>query len=72
MKISRSKNGDIMISQRAYAKRLLKRFNMHSCSLLTTPLPYGLSLFMEDYSANASEIEEMRKVPYHKALESLI
>ena len=72
MKISRSKNGDVVISQRAYAKRLLKRFNMHSCSPLTTPLPYELSLSMEDCPANASEIEEMRKVLYCKALGSLM
>jgi len=61
-----------VISQRAYAKQLLKRFNIHSCSPLTTPLPYGLSLFTEDCLANASETEEMRKVPYHKALGSLM
>jgi len=72
MKINWSKNRDIVISQRVYAKRLLKRFNMHSCSSLTTPLPYGLFLFMEDCPANASEIEEMRKVPYCKALGSLM
>jgi len=72
MKISWSKNGDVVISQRAYAERLLKRFNIHSCSPLTTPLPYGLSLSMEDCSANTSEIEEMRKVPYCEALGSLM
>ena len=72
MKISWSKNGDVVISQRAYAKRLLKRFNVHSCSPLTTPFPYGLSLFTEDCLANISEIEEMRKVPYHEALGSLM
>jgi len=72
MKISRSKNGDVVISQRVYAERLLKRFNMHSCLPLTTPLPYGLSLSTEDCPANASEIEEMRKVPYCEALGSLM
>jgi len=72
MKISQSKNGNVVISRRAYAERLLKRFNMHLCSPLTTPLLYGLSLSMEDYSANTSEIEEMRKVLYHKALGSLM
>jgi len=45
---------------------------MHSCSPLTTPFPYGLSLSTKDCPANASEIEEMRKVPYHKALGSLM
>jgi len=72
MKISQSKNGDVVISQRAYAERLLKRFNMHSCSPLTTPLPYGLSLSTDDCPANVSKIEEMRKVPYHEALGSLM
>jgi len=72
IKISQSKNGDVVISQKAYAKRLLKRFNMHSCLPLTTPLLYGLSLSMEDCPANASEIEEMRKVSYHEALGSLM
>ena len=72
MKISQSKNGDVVISQRAYAEQLLKRFNMHLCSPLTTLLPYGLSLSMEDCPANASEIEEMRKVPYREALGSLM
>ena len=68
IKISRSKNGDVVISQRAYTEWLLKRFNIHSCSPLTIPLPYGLSLSTEDCLANTSEIEEMRKVPYCKAL----
>ena len=72
MKISQSKNGDVVISQRAYAERLLKRFNMHSCLPLTTPLPYELSLSMEYCLANASEIEKIRKVPYHEALELLM
>jgi len=72
MKISQSKNGDVVILQRAYAKRLLKRFNMHSCSPLTIPLRYGLSLSTEDCLANTSEIEEMRKVPYCEALGSLM
>jgi len=72
IKISQSKNRDVVISQRVYAKQLLKRFNIHSCSPLTTPLPYGLSLSMEDCLANTSEIEEMRKVPYCKALGSLM
>jgi len=68
MKISQSKNRDVVISQRAYAERLLKRFNIHLCSPLTIPLLYGLSLSMEDCPANTSEIEEMRKVPYCEAL----
>jgi len=72
MKISQSKNEDVVISQRAYAERLLKRFNMYSYSLLTTPLLYGLSLSMEDCPANTSEIEETRKVSYRKALGSLM
>ena len=72
MKISQSKNGDVVISQRAYAERLLKRFNMYLCSPLTIPLPYGLFLSMEDCPANASEIEEMRKVPYCEVLGSLM
>ena len=72
MRISRNENGDVILSQRAYAERLLKRFNMQSCSPLTTPLPHGLSLSTEDCPANASEVEEMKKIPYRAALGSLM
>jgi len=61
-----------MLSQRAYAEQLLKRFNMHLCSPLTTPLPYELSLSTKDCPTNISEAKEMREVPYQEALRSLI
>ena len=72
MKISRNQSGDITLSQKAYAERLLKRFNMNSCSPHTTPLPHGLSLSIKDYPANPTEVEEMKNIPYREALGSLM
>ena len=68
----RNEYGDIRLSQQAYAERLLKWFNMDSCSLATTPLPCGLSLSAEECPSNPAEVDEMKKIPYQEALGSLM
>jgi len=72
MCIDRNEDGDVTLLQQAYAERLLKHFNMHLCSPLTTPLPQGLSLSIEDCPSTPAEIEEMKKIPYREALGSLM
>jgi len=72
MRIDRDKDRNITLSQKAYTERLLKRFNMSSCLLLTTPLPHGISLSIKDCSSNPMEVEEMKKIPYHEVLGSLM
>jgi len=72
MRITHNNDGDVILSQRAYAERLLKRFNMQSCSPLTTLLPLGLSLTTKDCPMSPSKIKEMKKIPYCAALGSLI
>ena len=72
IRIDRNNSSDVTLSQQAYAERLLKRFNMHLCSPLTTPLPSGLSLSIEDCPSTPTEVDEMKKVPYREALGSLM
>ena len=72
MQIDRKANGDITLSQHAYYEWLLERFNMSGCAPLTTPLLLGLSLTIEDGPSSEKEKEEMMKIPYHKALGSLM
>jgi len=50
IKIDRT-NGEICLSQSAYIKNVLKKFNMEECNSVSTPLPNKL-----DYTALQSEI----------------
>lgn len=68
VRIDWNEHGDITLSQKAYSECLLKHFNMHLCSPLTTPLPCGLSLSTEDCLLTSAEEEKMRKIPYREAL----
>jgi len=72
MRIDRSAHGDVRLSQQAYCERLLKRFNMSECLPLATPLPSGLLLSAKDCPNTPEEAYEMKDIPYHEALGSLI
>ena len=72
MHIDRNLQGDITLSQRAYCERLLKRFNMESCSPATTPLSPGLILSIEDCPTTPDEADEMKNIPFCEALRLLI
>jgi hypothetical protein len=53
-------------------KKILKRFNMHSCSPCTTPVQKGDKLSNSLCPQNDKEIVEMEKVPYASAVGSLM
>ena len=72
MQIDRSAHGDVRLSQQAYYERLLKCFNMSECSSSATPLPPGLLLSAKDCPNTPEEAYEMKDIPYHEALGSLI
>jgi len=73
MCIERNKeSGDITLSQKAYCEQVLRRFNMSDCAPASTPLPSGLTLSSDDLPETEEEEREMKKIPYHEALESLM
>jgi len=72
MRIDRSPQGNVRLSQKAYCKRLLKRFNMDQCSPTTTPLLPGLVLSTDDCSTTPDKTDEIKNTPFHEVLDSLI
>lgn len=73
MKIERNKEtGDITLSQRAYAERVLERFHMTDTRPLSTPLPAGTILSLDDAPTSEEDILDMKKVPFREALGSLM
>jgi len=65
-------NGNIMLSQKAYCKQMLNRFNMSKYVLVLTPLLLGLMLSSDNCPTTTQEVKEMKNTPYYKALRSLI
>jgi hypothetical protein len=72
MKIKRNEDGSIQLSQRAYTERVLERFKMSDAKPRSTPLPYGLTLSIDDMPQSEEEIREMKQIPYREALGSLM
>jgi len=72
MYIDRNPQGNITLSQHIYCKQLLKWFNIESCLLATTSLSPSLILLIENYSTIPDETDEMKNIPFHKALGSLM
>ena len=72
MRITQNKNGDVTLTQKAYSERMLERFKMNHCSPISTPLPPGTSLSIDDCPTTPQEVSEMAKIPYRKALGSLM
>jgi hypothetical protein len=64
--------GILGLSQKGYIEKILKRFNMHSCSPCTTPVQKGDKLSNSLCPQNDKEIVEMEKVPYASAVGSLM
>lgn len=73
MKIEKNNNtGDITLSQRAYAERVLERFHMTDAKIRSTPLPTSITLSIDDMPHSEDEILDMKDVPYREALGSLM
>lgn len=62
----------IKLSQRAYAERVLHRFQMSDCNPAKTPLQPGTNLSKADMPTTDAEREEMKNVPYREALGSIM
>ncbi|CAJ2662215.1 unnamed protein product [Trifolium pratense] len=64
--------GVLGLSQKGYIEKILKRFNMHSCSPCTAPILKGDKLSNSNCPQNDKETVEMEKVPYSSAVGSLM
>ena len=65
-------NGILRLSQITYLDRILKRFNMHSCSLGKTPIVKGDKFSKAQSPQNDKERDEMKVVPYASLIGSLM
>ena len=70
--IDKNTDGDIILSQQAYCEHLLNHFNMTSCSSTMTPLSPSIVLSSENCPTTLDKENEMKKIPFHEALGSLI
>lgn len=64
--------GNIRLSQRAYAERVLERFSMSDATIRSTPLPAGVVLSINNAPQSNEEALEMKNTPYREALGSLM
>jgi len=72
MKIERTDDGSIKLLQCAYSKCVLKRFGITDAKSRSTPLPPGITLSINDLPETQDKADEMKRVPYHETLGSLI
>jgi len=73
IQISRDRSRGILgLSQRGYIDKVLKRFNMHSCSSCATPVQKGDKLSKSQCPQNDNDRVEMKKIPYASAVGSLM
>jgi len=68
MKIERTDDGSIKLSQCAYSERVLEHFGMAEAKSHSTPLPPGITLSIKDSPETQDEADEMKGVPYREAL----
>ena len=72
MKIERTDDGSIKLLQCAYSERVLKRFGITDAKSRSTPLPPGITLSINNLPETQDKADEMKRVPYHETLGSLI
>ena len=72
IKIERTDDGSIKLSQHAYSERVLERFGMAETKPCSTPLLPGITLSIKDSPETQDEADEMKGVLYRKALGSLM
>ena len=72
MKIKRTDDRSIKLSQCTYSERVLERFGMAEAKSRSTPLPPGITLSIKNLPETQDKADEMKGVPYHKALGSLM
>jgi len=67
LKIEKQNNGDIRISQRSYAQRILERFNFVDCKTVSTPM-----LPIPESSNSGKAPEKESTYPYRQAVGALM
>ena len=72
LEIRRQPNGDILLVQEKYAGDILRKFNMHDCSTVNTPLEAGIKLSRVDSPKTSKEELNVEKYPYRSAMGSLV
>jgi len=73
IQISRDRSRGILgLSQRGYIDKVLKRFNMHSCSSCAAPVQKGDKLSKSQCPQNDNDKVEMKQIPYAFAVGSLM
>lgn len=64
--------GTISIDQAHYVKEIVRRFDMHDCNAVSTPMDHNQKLSAEMSPKNDFEREEMVDVPYQEAIGSIM
>ncbi|KAE8708762.1 AWPM-19-like family protein [Hibiscus syriacus] len=73
MQIHRDRsNMKIWLSQKNYLKKILSRFNMQDCKLISTILPINFKLSSSMSTSSEKERMEMSRVPYASTVGSLM
>jgi hypothetical protein len=60
------------ISQKSYIEKVLKKFNMHKCNIMPTPIVKGVKFGKFQCHRNQYEINEMKAVSYASVVKSLM
>ena len=60
------------LSQEMYIKKMLKRYHMHGCKPMDTPIERNLNLSLYTCPKLPEEKEKMSQVPYSRAIRSLM
>jgi hypothetical protein len=64
--------GVLILSQKSYIDRVLKRYNMHKCSATPAPVVKGDKLGTFQCLKNKYELDQMKSIPYAFAVGSLM
>ena len=72
VKILRDRSKRLLgLSQETYIKKMLQCYHMYDCKPMDTPVERNLNLSLDMCPKSSEEKEQMSKVPYSSAIESL-
>ena len=60
------------LSQEMYIKKMLKRYHMHNCKPMDTPVERNLSLSLDMCPKSPKEKGKMSQIPYSSVVESMM
>jgi len=72
VKVERSKNGDIRLSQKSYIESTLSKYGLTECRTAAAPLDHGTKMSKRDGPSSPDEKAEMAAVPYRRLVGSLM